>query len=205
MNFGPLMVAALMAAATSTHHAHDSTAASMIIENNVVSVSHDSSAPRQASPSPAVGELAPDFSYQSHDYLWQNLHNILEQGSVVLVFGASEEQLRGIERDREALLAQHVVPVAVVDRRDVEAWTLVRKLNLGYSLLADPRRALGEQYGVLDSATHRSQAAWFVIDPQGHVRGSGVGTLPSSAWDELAAAALQPVNASDRTATADER
>ena len=50
------------------------------------------------------GNRAPDFQYQSYDDLWQNLHNVLEHGDVLLVFGATDVDLRTIERERETLV-----------------------------------------------------------------------------------------------------
>ena len=204
MLFGPLLVAASMFAAQSTHHLNDPTSIRPEVQNNVVCVSGLAPAPRPAAPAPLNGELAPDFTYQSHDYLWQNLHNILEHGAIVLVFGAEDEQLLALERERESMQAGGVTPVVVVDRRDLDAWSLVRRLSLGYSLLADPRSSIGEQYGVLDTSSHRSQPAWFVIDQVGHVRASGLGTLPRRGWVELAVAALQPTPEPNRTASADQ-
>lgn len=205
MNFGPLLVAASIFAAQSTHHLHEPTALRPAVKNNVVSVSGSASAPRSSTPVPISGELAPDFTYQSQEYLWQNLHNILEHSAVMLVFGAGDEQLLAIERDRETLTAHGVTPLAVVDRRDVDAWTMVRRLNLGYSLLADPRSVLGEQYGVIDATSRRSQPAWFVIDRAGHVCQSGLGPLPRHGYGDLAAAALKSTAAVDRTASTEER
>lgn len=204
MLFGPLLVAASMFAVQSTPHSHDPSSIRPEVKNNVVSVSGLAPAPRPASPAPAAGELAPDFTYQSHEYLWQNLHNILERGPVVLVFGAGDAELVALESERESLQSRGVTPLAVVDRRDVDAWGIVRRLSLGYSLLADPRSSIGEQYGVLDASSRRSQPAWFVIDQAGQVRDSGFGDLPQHGWDELAAVALKSSVAIDRTASIDE-
>ncbi len=205
MLFGPLMVAASMLAAQSTHHLHEPTALRPDVQNNVVSVSGLAPGPRPTAPAPVAGQLAPDFTYQSQEYLWQNLHNILERSSVMLVFGAGDEQLLALEHEREALLAAGVTPLAVVDRRDVDAWSTVRRLNLGFSLLADPRSVIGEQYGVLDAVSHRSQPAWFVIDRAGHVCQAGLGSLPQHGWGELAASALKSTVPADRTASTEER
>ncbi|MEO5989749.1 MAG: redoxin domain-containing protein [Candidatus Eisenbacteria bacterium] len=205
MLFGPLLVAASMFAAQSTHHPHEPTALRPDVKNNVVSVSSTARAPRTAALSPGAGEVAPDFTYQSHEYLWQNLHNILESGPVLLVFGAGDLQLLALEHGREALSAHGVTPLAVVDRRDVDAWTTVRRLNLGFSLLADPRSVIGEQYGVLDLASHRSQPAWFVIDRTGYVCQSAVGSLPQYGWEDLATAALKSDLPVDPSVSTEER
>src|SRR5262249_44088706 len=67
-------------------------------------------------PKLASGHRAPDFQYQSYDDLWQNLHNVLEHGDVLLVFGASDVDLRTIERERETLVKGGVLPLAVVEK-----------------------------------------------------------------------------------------
>jgi peroxiredoxin len=157
---------------------------------NAVSVSA-SALPHRGVPSvPGPGEVAPDFVYQSSDWLWQNLSNMLEERHVLLVFGAGETDLMRLERDREALGRMGVVPVAVCERRDREAFRLVQRLALGYSLLADPRGVIGEQYAVLDPHTHASRPAWFVIDREGRVRDRGEGLRPAMDWGTVSASAL---------------
>lgn len=165
MIFGPLFTAALLAAASL----------------NPVS--------QGVSTSPGAGEPAPDFSYQSHDYLWQSLHNMLEHGSVLLVFGAGEADLRAIESEREALLRQGVLPVAVIEQREGDVWNIVRKADLSYSLLSDPHGAIAVQYGVFEPATRGARSSWFLIDASGSVRETGSGALHHD-WARLAADAL---------------
>lgn len=187
MNFGPLFAAALLAAAS--HPDVPGSRPHPTVAHNAVSVTN---APQSASAlhaTPAVGEIAPDFAYQSHEYLWQNLHNMLEQGHVLLVFGASELELRGLEREREALLRQGVLPVAVIEQRENDVWKLLRRTDVGYSLLSDPHGAIAEQYGVYLAESRGARAAWFLVDPDGRVRESGAGTLPRE-WAGRTALAL---------------
>lgn len=202
MYLGPLLAASLLASALNnpSDHSHMQGA---VDSYNAVSVDH--TAPVAEFPGmPAVGAAAPDFTYQSHDMLWQNLHDMLEQGSVLLVFGANEEQLRQLEHEREALLRQGVVPVVVQDRRDHDVWATVRRLNLNYSLLADPHCVLSEQFGVLDRTSRQERSAWFVVDRSGHVRGAGSGSLPSQDWTGLTAGLLgQPDANTLRSASAE--
>ena len=193
MYLGPILAASLLASALNTpsDHSHLNAAADAY---HAVSVNH--TIPKAELPGmPAVGQIAPDFTYQSSDMLWQNLHDMLEQGSVLLVFGAGDDQLRQIEHERENLLHQGVVPVAVVDHRDHDVWATVRRLNLNYSLLADPHCVLAEQYGVLDAAARHTHTAWFGVDRSGHVRGSGRGESPSRGWTTLTADVLGLPNA----------
>ncbi len=136
-----------------------------------------------------AGSRAPDFQYQSYDALWQHLHNVLEHGDVLLVFGASDVDLRTLERERETLVKGGVMPLAVVEHNDRDVWASVRRLGLTYSLLADPKGAIGQQYGVFDASLGRSRTAWFVIDVKGRVRQSG-GEMPTQGWTAVAATAL---------------
>ena len=140
-------------------------------------------------PKVTPGSRAPDFQYQSYDQLWQNLHNVLEHGDVLLVFGASDVDLRTIEREREILLRTGVTPLAVVERNERDVWASVRRLGLTFSLLSDPRGVIGSQYGVFDASISRSHTSWFVIDKKGKVRQSGT-TMPQQSWPTVAALAL---------------
>jgi peroxiredoxin len=150
---------------------------------------------------PAVGDHAPDFQYQSYDAMWQHLHNILEQGDMLLVFGASDMDLRNLERERETLLKTGVIPFVVIEHRDHDVWASVRKLGLTYSLLADPKGAIGKAYGVYDTTTAHSRSAWFVIDTKGRVRQTGT-DAPSSSWTAVSANALgRALDGSTQTAS----
>jgi peroxiredoxin len=185
--YGLFLAAALVAAAP-TPNATDIVRNTTLASNNAVSVSNTPGT-HGVTRIPAVGETAPDFTYQSRDYLWQNLHNILEQGDVLLVFGANDEQLRAIERDQEELLGRGIVPIAVVGQRESEVWRTVRRDGLSYSLLADPHAAIAEQYGAIDAA-QTSRPVWFVIDRTGHVRGAGEGATMPRDWTAAAMSAL---------------
>jgi peroxiredoxin len=189
LNFGPLLAAGLLAAAPVQNANGPSHAANTVQSDTVASVAAPSAPPAGAHV-PASGEPAPDFTYQSRDYLWQNLHNMLEQGSVLLVFGASDELLRGLEGERERLVHAGVLPVAVIQRRDDAVWNVVRRNGLTYSLLADPRAVIAEQYGVVDPATHAARTTWFVVDRSCHVRASGEGAPRAGGWLALAYQAL---------------
>ncbi|MEQ1831602.1 MAG: redoxin domain-containing protein [Candidatus Eisenbacteria bacterium] len=149
----------------------------------------------------APGKRAPDFQYQSYDGMWQHLHNALEHGDMLLVFGASDVDLRTLERERESLIRSGVMPLAVVEKSDRDVWASVRRLGLTYSLLADPKGAIGSQYGVFDAGIGRSRSAWFIIDVKGKVRQVG-GEMPSQGWPGLAATALgRPLEGATQTAS----
>jgi peroxiredoxin len=147
------------------------------------------------------GNRAPDFQYQSYDDLWQNLHNVLEHGDVLLVFGATDVDLRTLERERETLLKGGLIPLAVVEKSDRDVWASVRRLGLTFSLMADPRGAIGSQYGVYDPSLGRSVGSWFLIDKKGKVRSSGIG-MPAQSWLALASNAFgRPFGASTQAAS----
>lgn len=147
------------------------------------------------------GKKAPDFQYQSYDAMWQHLHNVFQHGDVLLVFGANEADLRSIERQREGFVDAGIVPMVVLEKSDREVWGLVRRIGLTYSLLADPKGAIGNQYGVLDKSTGRSRTTWFVIDVKGRVRQVGT-EVPTQAWPVQVASALgRPVDGGTQTAS----
>lgn len=147
------------------------------------------------------GNRAPDFQYQSYDDLWQSLHNVLDHGDVLLVFGATDVDLRTLERERETLMKGGLVPLAVVEKSDRDVWASVRRLGLTFSLMADPRGAIGSQYGVYDAGLGRSVGSWFMIDRKGKVRSSGIG-MPAQSWLALASNAFgRPFTPSTQTAS----
>ena len=189
MFFGPLMAAGLMAAASLSPAGVQPATSSLL--TNAVAVSHQPPAGAGTVPMPEKGQEAPDFVYQSYEHLWQNLHNMLEESHVLLVFGASESDLARLEQDREPLHRLGITPVAVVTERDGEARRTVRELNLGFSLLADPRGAIGEQYGVREATVARDRSMWFMIDQEGEIRDRGEGLRPVEGWPALASHALE--------------
>jgi len=191
VSFAIRFAAVLLAAATPVAAMEASNVQPVAFTNNA--------APEAASPSANkrdndrstlnIGNRAPDFQYQSYDAMWQHLHNVLEHGDVLLVFGASDVDLRTIERERETLMKAGVMPLAVLERNDRDVWASVRRLGLTFSLLADPKGAIGAQYGVFDPGLGRSRSSWFVIDVKGRVRQIG-SDMPSQGWPMMAATAL---------------
>lgn len=201
MFIASLFTVSLLAAATDLTATEGNNLQPVAFASAVKAAPADRGAPA-ASPARAKvssGTRAPDFQYQSYDALWQNLHNVLEHGDVLLVFGASDVDLRTLERERESLLQSGVMPLAVVERTDREVWASVRRLGLTFSLLADPRGVVGSQYGVFDATVGHSQVAWFVIDVKGRVRQSG-SNMPSQAWSTVAVTALGRPQAGDTQA-----
>lgn len=161
--------------------------------------------PAAPRPAPRAGDSAPDFSYRSHDYRWLSLGDLLEQADLLIVFGPDEAVLTRLEDDRAALLQAGVLPVAVMDQKDDQVWRMVNRLQLGFSVMSDPKHTVASLYGAYDRATGRTGNAWFVIDRNGRVRASGKDAPPSTgAWSTLAADALRrPAPGEPRSASAD--
>jgi peroxiredoxin len=138
----------------------------------------------------AVGDPAPDFSFASAGNRWLHLHDLLAQGSVLLVFATEDDQLVAVERERDRLLDLGVVPVAVVDRRSGSVASTVKRLGLDYLVIPDLPRAIASQFNVLDPDTRSTAAAWFVIDRRARVRALNRDGAPTRGYSKLAASAL---------------
>ncbi len=137
-----------------------------------------------------VGDVAPDFSFETRDHGWHHLRDLLAQGSVLLVFAPDDERLRDIEQEREGLLGRGIVPVAVLDQRERGVWETPERLGLHFSVLADPRGVIASQFNVEDPATRRATPAWFVLDRSGRVRGLRRQRFPEAGFLALAERAL---------------
>jgi len=157
---------------------------------NPISPPLQSGSPEPPAAEVRIGDQAPDFSFEGFDGKWRNLHDLRAQGPVLLVIAPTEPQLRALERERERLLDYGIVPVAVVDAPSRTAASLVKRLALRYSLLADPRRVIAEQFNALGHRTNAAVPAWFVIDRRGIVRALDRGRFPDGEYTPTAARAL---------------
>ena len=137
-----------------------------------------------------LGDMAPNFSYQAVDARWRRLKDIVAEGPVLLVFGADELTLRVIEHERESLLDIGVIPVAVVGSRIGASRATVNRLNLRFTVLADPQGTIATQFNAVDPANGRHLPAWFVLDSKRRVRGLAHKPLPLRGYPALAANAL---------------
>lgn len=137
-----------------------------------------------------IGDVAPDFSYEAFDGRWRNLHDLRVQGAVVLVIAPDHDQLLALERERATLIERGIVPVAILDQTPRATASTIRKLNLHYSVIADPRRVIAEQFNAIQSRTHAAVPAWFVIDRSGGVRALDRGRFPDDGYLAVAAPAL---------------
>ncbi len=145
-----------------------------------------------SAPGPDViaGAPAPDFAYRSTEQRWTRLDDALAGGDVLLVIGAGEPQIVQLQRERAALIAHGVIPIAVIDMKDSPAWSLAQRLGVTFSLLSDPRHDIASAYRVAESADGRPGQAWFAIDRDGRVRACGrrLDGIPS--FNDLACASF---------------
>lgn len=137
-----------------------------------------------------LGDIAPDFSYQGADARWRRLRDLVAESPILIVFGADDAALRAIEREREALMNLGILPVAVVGSRLGVTRTLTSRLELRYTVLADPQGVIASQFNAVDPASDRAIPTWFVLDAMRRVRGLGRTGLPRHGYQELAAGAL---------------
>jgi peroxiredoxin len=147
------------------------------------------SAPEPPSAELEIGDRVPDFSYQTSDYTTVGVKQLLAQGNLLLVFGASDAVLRSLEQEREALLDLGVVPVAVMDSRSSAVWATGRRLGLHYSLVPDPLRVISGQFNTVDDH-RRPLPSWFVLDRLGRVRALRRNELPIRGYPRLVATVL---------------
>lgn len=137
-----------------------------------------------------AGANAPDFSYETLAGAPARLRDLRAQGHVLLVFGATEPDLRQLELEAGRLKRLGVVPVAVLDWRVGACRSVVKKLSLTFPVVPDPQRTIGAQYNVLDPRTRQHAYAWFVVDRRGRVRGLDRFELPREPWETVAATSL---------------
>jgi len=138
----------------------------------------------------AMGDVAPDFDFLSSDYFRRHLHDVLADGSVLLVFGATDAQLRDLEADHVRLTQTGVVPLVVTDQVGRDARATVERCELTYALLSDPKGHVAEQYGMWSASTGERVTGWYVIDRAGRVRGAGSFGSESPDWATVASAVL---------------
>ena len=137
-----------------------------------------------------LGDVAPDFSYQGVDARWRRLRDLVAEAPILLVFGANDAALRAIEGEREALMDLGIIPVAVLGSRLGVTRAVVGRLELRFTVLADPRGVIASQFNTVDPANAGTLPTWFVLDTKRRVRGLGRKGLPGRGYTELAASAL---------------
>jgi peroxiredoxin len=138
----------------------------------------------------AVGDLAPDVTWDGPAGRVQRLRDLRAQGHVLLLFHPDEATLTALEGERDRLLDLRVVPAAVLDRGNGALEPLARRLALHFTLIPDPRHVLATQFDALDPVSGRGVPCWFVLDRWGHVRALGHGDVPAG-LARVASSALQ--------------
>ncbi|HET9326563.1 MAG TPA: redoxin domain-containing protein [Candidatus Eisenbacteria bacterium] len=135
-----------------------------------------------------LGDPAPNFAFEGFGGRSMRLHHLLDQGPVLLVFGPREADLKKLQQQREALLDLGVIPVAVVDARPNATRSLVKRLGLQYTVLADSRGVIAGQFNVVDG--ERITPGCFILDARGRVCGLVRGSLPNVEYARLCSRAL---------------
>lgn len=142
-----------------------------------------------AEPGPSIvqlGDQAPDFSYQAESGQWFKLHQLLQHGSVMLVFGPTESELLIMESECDSLYNVGVIPVAVLDRRTSSAVAMAHRLGLGFPVIADPQGSIASQFNLVGPPTVRAAPGWFIVDRAGRVRGFERRRLPDGGFTRIA-------------------
>lgn len=190
-----MKLASLLAAAAflavNPFHAGDTASRSRHQEQDIRQLQHLARKANEPPVTPVVpGGIAPDFSYQTPDDEWHRLSDLLAQGPVLLLLGARDPQLAALQAEREALLDAGVVPVAVLDGHTRAARATTQRLDLAYTLIADPRSVIAGQFNALAPETGAAQPCWFVIDRSGRVRALDRTGLPEKGYLAIARDAL---------------
>ena len=128
----------------------------------------------------AVGDEAPAFSYLGDDGAWHRFSDVNARGPVLLLFGAREDELLAVEKQRALFHDVGILPVAVLDRRVSAAGAVSRRLGITSTVLADPKCAIADLYNSLNPLNHRHAQSFFVLDGRGTIRAMSHGALPSA-------------------------
>ena|ERR1043165_6214640 len=125
-----------------------------------------------------LGAPAPMFSFQGSDG-WHRSEELVAHGAMLLVFGASDTDLKGLERLRVAFDEVGIVPIAVMNLPTRRAASTAKRLGLTRALVCDPMSAIASLYHSRETASGRHVPAYFVIDTKRTLRSMYYGPLPS--------------------------
>lgn len=137
--------------------------------------------PESAEPEAAtlqVGAPAPMFSFQGADGHWHRSEELVANHPMVLVFGASDEDLKGLERLRMPFGETGVTAVAVLNLPTRRTLATGRRLGLSNLLLSDPMSAIAGLYHSREMASGKHLPSYFVIDTHKALRAMYYGPLP---------------------------
>ena len=125
-----------------------------------------------------VGDRAPAFSYLGTDGRWHRFADLAGQGPVLLVFGASDVDLKALESARPVFRDLGLLPVAVLDMRTGSAMTYGRRLGLTGPIITDPMLAVADLFNSINPVNLRHAPSFFVVDAGGTIRALRHGSLP---------------------------
>jgi peroxiredoxin len=140
-------------------------------------------APVPVEPGPAslqIGSPAPVFSYLAADGRWHSFADLLEHDDVVLVFAPTDEDLAGIERQRDLFEQIDIRPVAVTDLSTRRTTALAKRLPYSGLLVSDPMAAIASLFHSIDSGNGTRVRSYFVIDKKLRLRAMYFGPIPPS-------------------------
>ena len=134
---------------------------------------------RPPTPSPAVGDLAPDFRARNHHGETVTLHDLVAQtdGPVLLVFypwafsGICTSELGQLRSGHAELAAAGVRVVAVSCDAMFTLRAFAEAEDLPFDLVSDhwPHGAIAREYGVFDDEAGCSLRGTFLLDRSGTV------------------------------------
>ena len=139
--------------------------------------------PVPVEPGPAslqIGSPAPTFSYlAAADGRWHPFTEVLGQNDVVLVFDPTDEELSGIERQRELFAQIGIQVVGVTDLSTRKTTSLAKRLPYSGLLVSDPMGAIASLFHSIDPSTGTRVNSYFVIDKKLRLRAMYFGPIPT--------------------------
>jgi len=128
-----------------------------------------------------VGDRAPMFSYMGADGRWHRFQDLLSDSPVLLIFGADEATMTGLDKLKPAFAEMGVRPVVVLDMATRTAQGMAQRLGVDVGMLADPMCAIGGLYNTLDPRSGHHAPSYFVVDQKRTIRALYYGALPEPA------------------------
>ena len=127
-----------------------------------------------------VGDRAPMFSYLAADNRWHRSEDLLADGPILLIFGADDSALTGLEHMKAMFEELGVRPVVVMNAATRTTQALAQRLGVTVAILSDPMCAIAGLYNSLDARSGRHAASYFVVDEKRTVRALFYGSLPQT-------------------------
>lgn len=125
-----------------------------------------------------VGDMAPAFSFPGPDGRWQSFGRLADQGPVLLVFGARDEDLRGLAHWRRGFEELGLTTAIAVQSGSRAMRAEVERLGMTAVVIDDPGCAIASLFNSLDPLTQQHAASFFVVGSDRQVRAIRHGPLP---------------------------